>query len=98
MLGKMEMVRETGQLMNRSGRRVAFGGEFLLPYPPSLSTTNYVLTTKKRLNVRIRCLLRDSAIFPTCLEAFCARGPDPTRMDAFSATLSRLSRVGKMLE
>lgn len=98
MLGKMEMVRETGQLMNRSGRRVAFGGEFLLPYPPSLSTTNYVLTTKNRRNVRIRCLLRDPTIFPACLRDFCARDPAPTRMDAFSAPLSRPSRVSKMFE
>lgn len=77
MLGKMEMVRETGQLMNRSGRRVAFGGEFLLPYPPSLSTTNYVLTTKNRRNVRICCLLRDPAIFPTCLRLSAPEAPTP---------------------
>ncbi|KXT46271.1 hypothetical protein HMPREF3038_03259 [Akkermansia sp. KLE1797] len=39
---------------NRSRRRVASGGEFLLPYPPSLSITNYVSTEKVPLYVRIK--------------------------------------------
>ncbi len=45
-------------LNNKGGARfgkggVAVGGEFLLPYPPCLSITNYVLTGKARFYVKI---------------------------------------------